>query len=176
VANMSKDVLLSPAERKAMAQGIIDPKTFKDYTTRGDYYFFMGSYPRAGMAYEIAAKLEPTNAIAKFAEAHAAFANGEFSFAAGKLRTALKMEPNWGLFNFRLEEFFGNRKDMDNRIGDLEHLVAMRPEDGNAKLLLGYVYYFDGRYGEAVKLLSQVANQPEFQVADGLLKLARLQS
>ena len=104
------------------------------------------------------------------------FANGEFQYAARLLHEALQMEPNWGLFNFRLEEFYGDRKDMDKRVADLDHLVQLRPELKDLKLLLAYVYYFDGRYGDAAQLLAEISSSPDYQVAENLLRLARLQT
>jgi len=176
VANLTTDVLLSATERRAIAEAVMNPKSYQDYMNRGDYYFFMGAYVRANQSYAAAAKLEPQNAVALFAEAHAAFANAEFSYAALKLKEALRMQPNWGLFNFRLEEFFGSRKDMDKRVQDLEHLIELRPGDSDARLLLGYVCYFDGRYNDAAQLLGQACVSPNYQMAEHLLKLARLQS
>jgi len=176
VAEMSTDVLMTSAERKAIAEAILNPKTFKDYMSRGDYYFFMGNYARGAVAFETAARLEPRNFIPKFAAVHAAFANGEFQYAARMLREALQVEPNWGLFNFRLEEFYGDRKDMDRRVADLDHLVQLRGELKDLKLLLAYVYYFDGRYGEAAGLLAELSTLPDYQVAENLLRLARLQT
>ena len=177
VAQMSKDVLLTPDERKGILDAVLDPQGYEDYMTRGDFYFFMGDYSKASLAYETAAKLQPENAIPKFAVAHAGFANGEFGFAARRLREGLQMEPNWGLFNFSIEEFFGDRHDLDKRLRDLEHLVKLEPDNTNARMLLGYVHYFDGHYGKAAELLADVVREsPTNQAADALLKLAQLQS
>jgi len=143
---------------------------------RGDFYFFMGSYTKADEAYGTAAGLEPDNVIPKFAECHAAFANGEYSFATKKLKEGLLGEPNIGLYNFRLEEFYSDRKDLDRRLRDLEHLAQLRSDDLDKRFLLAYIYYFDGRYKEAAGLLSRLlAAEPDFEMASHLLKLARLQ-
>lgn len=177
VSSMSTDVLLSSKERLELVNGMLKPKTFHDYMNLGDFHFFMGNYSRAAESYAAAALLEPDEVIAKITEVHAAFANGEFSFAARRLREVLEAEPNLGLFNFRIEEFFGNRRDMDKRLTDLEHLTQLNPGNTRARMLLGYVYYFDGRFADASEVLAGVVKtSPEYQVADGLLKLARLQS
>lgn len=176
VAEMSADVLLTAAERKIILKSISAPKSYADYMGRGDFYFFLGNYSRASEAYDTAARIKPDEAVVKFAQVHVAFASGEFSYAVRKLRQALKAEPNWGLFNFRIEEFFGDRADLDKRIQDLEHLVKIEPKDVDAKFLLGYVYYFEGRYTESAKLLGEaVKGKPENQVADKLLTFAQLQ-
>lgn len=176
VARMSTDVLLTKEQRQAIVDSIIEPDSVEDLMTRGDFYFFMGSYTEAAKAYGQAADMEPQNPIAKFAVVHAALASGEFSFAARRLQQALEMEPNWGLYNFRIEEFFGDRKDLNKRITDLEHLVQLDPDNAATRLLLGYVYYFDGQYDQATSMLSDVITaEPTNQAAASLLKLSRLQ-
>lgn len=177
VAGVGVEGPLTPEARVKFVKTTRRPSAYEDYMGRGDFYFFMGNYAVASQAYTQAAKLEPDNVIVKFALVHTAFASGEFNYAARRLREALAKEPNWGLFNFRLEEFFGERHDMDKRVRDLEHLIELRPAEVGNKLLLGYVYYFDGRFGEAAKLLGKVAREsPDYQAAGQLLKLAQLQS
>jgi len=168
---------LTQEERKALVEAVKNPRTFQDYMNRGDFNFFLGSYTKAAEAYASAAGLEPDDVIPKFAECHAAFANGEYSYATKKLKEGLLLEPNIGLYNFRLEEFYGDRKDLDRRLRDLEHLVQLRSDDLNKRFLLAYIYYFDGRYKDAAGLLSRLlAAEPDFEMAGNLLKLARLQS
>ncbi len=170
-------VELTPAEHQTLVNAVLDPKTFDAYLTRGDFNFFMGNYARASDAYQTAVGLKPDSAIARFDQGHAAFANGEYDFAALTLRQALALDPNWGLADFRLAELFGNRQDLDQRILDLEHLNLLRHDNPAAQFLLAYVYYFDGRYEAAARLFAKVnAESPDYKVADPLLKLARLQS
>ena len=168
---------MSLEERKALVEAVKDPQTYQDHMNRGDFYFFMGSYTRAAEAYAAAALLEPDKVVAKFAECHAAFANGEYSYATKKLKEGLLGEPRIGVYNFRLEEFYGDRKDLDRRLRDLEHLAQLRSDDLDKRFLLAYIYYFDGRYKDAAGLLSRVlAAEPDFDMARELLKLARMQS
>ncbi|MBN2582306.1 MAG: hypothetical protein JXL80_04500 [Planctomycetes bacterium] len=174
---LTNHIELSLEERKALVESITNPQRVEDYMNRGDFYFFMGSYPMAAEAYAKAARMDPGNAVAKFAESHAAFANGEYLYAAKKLREGLELEPDFGLYNFRLEEFYSDRADLDRRLRDLEHLTKLRPDDVEKQFLLGYVYYFDGRYTESANILLQVLTaSPQYDVARNLLKLARLQS
>jgi tetratricopeptide (TPR) repeat protein len=170
-------VEVTPAERQPLIDAVLSPKTFEDYLTCGDFNFFMGNYARASDAYQNAVTLKPDSAIARFDQGHAAFANGEYDFAALNLRQALTMEPNWGLADFRLAELFGKRHDLDAQILGLEHLNTLRHDNPAAQFLLAYVYYFDGRYDAAAQLLAKlIAESPDYKFADPLLKLARLQS
>jgi tetratricopeptide (TPR) repeat protein len=174
---LTTSIALTREERAALVESITHPKTVEDYMHRGDFYFFMGSYPIAAEAYGRAVQMAPDNAIAKFAESHAAFANGEYAYAAKRLKEALAIEPDIGLYNFRLEEFYGDRSQLDRRLRDLEHMTKLRPNDMQQQFLLGYVYYFDGRYTESANTLLQVLTaSPDYDVARNLLKLARLQS
>jgi tetratricopeptide (TPR) repeat protein len=176
-ARLAPPAELTPQERQALVSAVLEPTTFDDYMHRGDYMFFVGNYSRASDAYGEAALMKPDSAVALFSQVHASFANGEYGLAAKMLKEALKLEPNWGLFNFRLVEFFGERRDFDKRVRDLEHLNEINRDDKDKELLLGYIYYFDGRYAEAARVLSKVVTpeDPDFQVANQLLKLARLQ-
>lgn len=176
-SSATAQVELTPAERQALIEAVLTPKTFDDYLTSGDFNFFMGNYSRASDAYQNAVTIKPDSAIALFDQGHAAFANGEYDFAALTLRKALTLEPNWGLANFRLSELFSNRQDLDQRILDLEHLNTLRHDNPAVQFLLAYVYYFDGRYEAAAQLFAKLeAESPDDKVADPLLKLARLQS
>lgn len=177
VAGMNSRVLLTLTERKQLVDSMLHPATSKDYLTLGDFQFFMGNYSQATQAYEKASQLSPENLLIRFAEVHAAFANGEFPLAARRLKEGLAAEPNLGLYNFRVEEFFGNRLDMERRLRDLEHLNTLEPSNLDYKLLLAYIYYFDGRYIDAAGLMEDVVGGPEeYHVAAPLLKLARIQS
>lgn len=167
---------LSADERAKLAEAVLRPQSYEDFMSRGDFYFFMGNYPRASEAYSQAARQKPDDVIATFAQGHAALASAEYSYASQLLSRALAQEENWGLYNFRLEEFFGNRRELDLRIADLEHLIKIRSSTPGIKLLLGYVYYFDGRYVDAANLLAEVVEGPGgVKAVEPLLRLARLQ-
>ena len=69
------------------------------------------------------------------------------------------------------------RLDMERRLRDLEHLSTLEPENLDNRLLLAYIYYFDGRYLDAAGLMEEIVKGPEeYHVAAPLLKLARIQS
>jgi tetratricopeptide (TPR) repeat protein len=136
----------------------------------------MGDYAVAGEAYRAAHKLKADDPFALFAMAHAGFANGEYKPAIKCLGMALAKEPNWGLYEFRIQEFYGDTEDYQRHLKDLERQVQLRPKMADMKFLLAYVYYFSGRYADAVDLLSEVLQlDPNFAGANYFLRLARLQ-
>jgi len=150
--------------------------TFEDQMRLGDYRFFMGDYAVAGEAYRAAHKLKPDDPFALFSMANAAYANGEYKPAVKYIGMGLAKEPNWGLYEFRMQEFYGDAVEAKRHMRDLERQVQLRPKAADMKFLLAYVYYFSGRYADAVDLLSEVLQlDPNYAGANYFLRLARLQ-
>jgi len=150
--------------------------TYDDQMRLGDYRFFMGDYAVAGEAYRAAHKLKLNDPFALFAMAHAAYANGEYRSAVKDIGMALGFEPNWGLYEFRIQEFYGDRGEFKRHLKDLERQVQLRPKAADMRFLLAYVYYFSGRYSDAADMLSEVLQlDPNFAGANYFLRLARLQ-
>ena len=168
---------LSPEAREQLVNALREgPATYQDYMRIGDFRFFMGDFQLAGESYRAAHKAKPKDAFALFAMTHAAFANSEYRQAVRYLEEALAIEPNWGLYDFRLQEFYGDAKEFERQLKNLERQVELRPQSADAKFLLAYVYYFSGRYADAGDLLAQVLRlEPAFKKADYFLRLAKLQ-
>jgi tetratricopeptide (TPR) repeat protein len=168
---------LSPEAREQLIDALRKgPQTYQDYMRIGDFRFFMGDFTAAAESYRAAHKARPQDAFALFAMTHAAFANGEYRQAVRYLEEALAIEPNWGLYEFRIREFFGDTKEFDRELANLQRQVQLRPQSADLKFLLAYVYYFSGRYSDAGDLLAQVLRlEPGFRKADYFLRLAKLQ-
>ena len=172
-----EEAALSPEARSRLVTILqAGPSTYQDYMRLGDFRFFMGDFTRAGEAYRAAHKAKPEDAFAVFAQCHAAFANGEYRVAAGYLRSAMAAEPNWGLYDFHLQEFYGEIDDYRRQVKELQRQVEVRPNQAETRFLLAYIYYFSGRYADAADLLSELVRQdPKFTEANYFLRLARLQ-
>jgi len=168
---------LDPAERQHLIAVLrTSPETFEDYMRLGDFHFFMGDYTQASETYRAAHKERPQDAIPVFAMAHASFADGEYALAAGYLKQGFAIEPGWGLYEFRIKEFYGDTKDLQDQVKNLERSISLRASDADSRFLLGYIYYFSGRYADAAGQLSDVLRlKPDFERADYLLRLARIQ-
>ena len=151
-------------------------ESYEDHMRLGDFRFFMGEFSRADVEYRAAHKARPEDPFALFALVHAAIANGEYRSAIRYLEKAFALEPAWGLYEFRLQEFYGDEKEYRRQVADLERLVELKPTTANTRFLLAYVYYFSGRYADAADELAEVLHlQPDFEHADQFLRLARLQ-
>jgi len=168
---------LTPEERAELAQTLREgPDSYQDHMRLGDFRFFMGEFTRAGEAYRHAHKASPEDPYALFALVHASFANGEFRQAGRYLEKALAIEPDWALFEFRLQEFYGDIEEYERHLANLERQVDLRSKSPRLKFLLAYVYYFSGRFADATDLLAAVLRlEPGFERADYFLRLARLQ-
>jgi tetratricopeptide (TPR) repeat protein len=150
--------------------------SFEDQMRLGDFRFFMGDFTQAEECFRAAHKARPKDAFSLFALAHAAYANSEYKQALRYLEDALALEPNWGLYEFRLQEFYGDPGEYERHLKDLERQVQLRPRAADMKFLLAYVYYFSGRYADAADLLGEVVRlDPNLEKANYFLRLARLQ-
>jgi tetratricopeptide (TPR) repeat protein len=150
--------------------------TYEDYMRLGDFRFFMGDFTAAGESYRAAHKAKPDNPFALFAMTHAAFANSEYRQAVRYLEEALAIEPNWGLYEFRLQEFYGDAQEFERQLKNLERQAELRSQSADLKFLLAYIYYFSGRYSDAGDVLAQVLRlEPAFKKADYFLRLSKLQ-
>jgi tetratricopeptide (TPR) repeat protein len=172
-----EEIPLTREEREHLIEMLqTGAKTYEEHMQLGDFRFFMGDFTLAAEEYRAATKADPDDPFALFALVHASFASGEYRTAGRYLARALAREPNWGLYEFRLQEFYGNREEYRRHVADLERLVQLRPDSADMKFLLAYVYYFSGRYADSADLLAEVLRlQPDFQYADHFLRLARLQ-
>jgi len=172
-----EEPVMSHEERRRLAEALREgPESYDDLMRIGDFRFFMGDFTLAGEAYRAAHKRKPEDAFALFMLVHACHANGEHQQAIRYLKAALAIEPNWGLYEFRLQEFYGDRSEYEQHLKRVERLVELRPENEDMKFLLAYVYYYSGRYSDAARLLSEIVRtEPDFAQAGYFLRLARLQ-
>ena len=168
---------LSPEDRAKLIVALRSgPTTYEDYMRLGDFRFFMGDFTQASESYRAAHKARPEDAFALFALTHACFANGEYRQAVRYLEAALALQPNWGLYEFRLQEFYGDPDEYQRQLKDLQRMVELRTQSADMKFLLAYIYYFSGRFADATDLLAAcLRDDPKFQEANYFLRLARLQ-
>ena len=168
---------LSPEDRARLITVLqTGAESYEDHMRLGDFRFFMGEFSQADEEYRAAHKARPEDPFSLFALVHAAFANGEYRSAIRYLEKAFALEPAWGLYEFRLQEFYGDEGEYRRQVADLERLIELRPTVADTRFLLAYVYYFSGRYADAADELIEVLRlRPDFARADQFLRLARLQ-
>ena len=127
------------------------PTTYEDFMRLGDFRFFMGDFAQASESYRCT-QGRPDDPFALFAMTHACFANGEYRQAVRYLEAALAIQPNWGLYEFRIQEFYGDPGEFQHQLKDLQRMVELRTHAADMKFLLAYIYYFSGRFADATDL------------------------
>ncbi|MFG0317230.1 MAG: hypothetical protein ACF8XB_08160 [Planctomycetota bacterium JB042] len=110
----------------------------------GAQLFLDGLYAEATDAFRRAMLAAPDNAIPKFAMANGLFALGEYGYAAFLLRRGVEIVPTWPSAGPDLRELYGDEDDLLEHQIALEVTVESLPNDGELRLLAGYVAFFTG--------------------------------
>jgi len=154
--------LAHEAAEKAAGESPGDAKRRRrdELLDRADAQFVLGLYPGAALLYQKAMKLDDTDAVARFAVAHALFALGSYRVAGENVRVGLDRYPEWGLVDLELPKFYKRRETFEEKLGELEAAVRSRPDDADVRLLLGYCYYFSGRRDAALREFERLAAAP----------------
>jgi len=153
------------AQRRAERDALLD---------RADQRFVRGLYPQAALLYQKAMKLEQDDSIARLAVAHSLFALGLFKTAGQNVRRGLDKFPEWGLVDLDLRTFYQRPEQFAAKLNALREYLAAHPRDDDARLLLGYCFYFSGRRTEGLKLFKGLAARPGGDKhAELFVKLAR---
>jgi hypothetical protein len=126
----------------------------------GDRKFVLGLYPQAALLYQKAMSLDETDALARFAVSHCLFALGVYKTAGRNVRRGLDRFPDWGLVSLDLTKFYRNDATFLEQLLKLRRYVAEHPEDLDARLLLGYCYYFSGKREAALDRFRALADLP----------------
>lgn len=149
----------APAIQPAAAGGgkELAPRTLADkYLELGDFYFRAGRYDEAADAYARARTYAPNDAGLHLVLADAAFADGDYHFAAHLLGEALRLDPNLATVKFDKRTLYGNPADFDAQMASLDRYLADKPYDAMAHLVRGYNLLFSDRPLTAVAAFRRV--------------------
>jgi hypothetical protein len=127
---------------------------------KGDQLFVRGLYPAAALHYQKALKYDRTDAVSRFAVAHALFALGVYKTAGQNLRVGLDAFPDWGLVDLDLRKFYKNPNTFKHKLRDLRQHVFEKPDDTDARLLYAYVLFFAGERDQAFVEFLRLVEQP----------------
>ena len=122
----------------------------------GARLFQEGDYPGAAEAFRMAVLAEKTNAVPKFAMAHALFALGEYEYAAFMIRRGMEILPSWPSVGADMRDLYGNPDDLMEQMIALQIYREAHPESADAAMLLGYMSFFSGDLDEAETQFSGV--------------------
>lgn len=108
------------------------------YVELGDFYFKAGRFAEALDAYNRARGYAPSDASVHFLAADAAFATGDYPYAAYLIAEALRLDPGMAGVDVDKRLFYGDPKQFEDQMAQLESYLAAKPYDAQAHLVRGY--------------------------------------
>jgi len=128
----------------------------KKYVELGDFYFKAGRFDDAEDAYARARTYAPDDASVHFVLADAAFATGDYPFAAFLIGEALRLDPSLVSADTDKRLFYGDPKVFDEQMATLDKYLTEKPYDASAHLVRGYNLRFAGKPTAAVAAFRRV--------------------
>jgi hypothetical protein len=147
-----------------------------EYLAQGDKAFREARYNDAVLSYSRAVESAPDDGVLHLVFSDALFAAGEYHFAASAFKRALELDPK--LLNTVVDKhgFYGDPKDFDRQLTQLERFVETHYADDDARLVLAANYVFAGRSAQAVEFLASASSASVRDSSAGQLVLARAQA
>ena len=115
------------------------------YVELGDFYFRGGRYDEAADAYARARTYAPADAGVHLVLADASFATGDYHFAAFLIKEALRLDPALAAVKFDKRTLYGDAKQFEAQMLELDRYLAEHPFDAMAHLVQGYNLLFSDR-------------------------------
>ena len=118
--------------------------------------FRAGRYSDASDLVDHATQLDPHNGMLRLFASQANFAAGNFRVAATELKLATQMlaPSQWNFFGKNFRSFYG-KNDYVKQTRELTQYVKRRPDDYQAKVLLGYHLGISGHRSAATRLFHE---------------------
>ncbi|MBL9077890.1 MAG: tetratricopeptide repeat protein [Planctomycetes bacterium] len=156
---------LAPAERALPADDLA-----AKYAELARFYFEAGRFADAAEAYGRARSYSPDDGALHFECADAAFANGDYHYAAFLIAEALRLDPKLAGATVDKREFYGDTALFDRQMEDLDRYLAGKPFDAAAHLVRGYNLRFTGDAAAAEAAFRRVLEiTPEHRAAQTFL-------
>ena len=125
----------------------------------GTRLFHDGDYQQAANLFGRAAAADPRNADARLAYGMAEFALGDYRLAAAAIRQGVQNSPEVVNTAMDLRDNYGKVSDFDQQFERLAQRVESEPGDGDAMLVLGFVYHFVGDRTDSEQVFQQIKDQ-----------------
>ncbi|MCA8975993.1 MAG: tetratricopeptide repeat protein [Planctomycetes bacterium] len=126
------------------------------YLDLGDFYFKAGRFSDAADAYARARTYAPDDAALHFVLADAAFAIGDYHFAAFLIAEGLRLDPGLASAKADKRDFYGDAKLFDEHMAALDSYLEDKPYDASAHLIRGYNLCFSERSAAAIVAFQRV--------------------
>jgi hypothetical protein len=158
---MIPPIVEPPARNAAPRPRNRDTTRAKELTELGDRLFRAGNLIRATERYEQAIRSNPDRAEPRVRLAHIAVVRGKYQDAANKLREAQTAEPGWLANPGDLQGVFPEPAEFDRQVANLEAHLQARPDDRDAWLVLGSLWYLSGRTQKASDIFLRLSDRRE---------------
>jgi len=131
------------------------------YFALGEARLSIGDYSGAVEALQLAVGAEPESPVPKLALAAAAAAYGDYRMGAHALRRGLRATPDWNAIEVDFADVFGAKTRREQVLAGLGAAVDRHPEDPDARLLLAFCHFAEGRPAEAENVLERPEGEAE---------------
>jgi len=171
---------MSQEQIHARARRIMGPHTDYETFSQAKYtqlyraaegHLNIGRFHQAADAYTLAAIYNPDDPLCYAGRGHALFAAGEYISSALFLIRAIEIDPEYVNTQIDLVELLGDAQDLNKKIAELNKWLQKSNAPGLG-FLLGYVYYREGRFNEAKKVMDVVSREMPQSRAAVALKMA----
>lgn len=144
------------------------------YTELGDFYFRANRFPDAAEAYGKARGYAPDDAPLHFVLADAAFASGDYHYAAFLIGEGLRIDPSLATANTDKRAFYGEPQTFAAQMRSLDGYLARKPYDAHGHLVRGYNLRFSGDRAGAEAAFARVLEiEPDNRPARTFLSALR---
>jgi tetratricopeptide (TPR) repeat protein len=145
-----------PVAEVAAAPAAAGSDLASKYLQLGDFYFKAGRFTEAQDAYARARTYAPDDAALHFVLADAAFAVGDYHFAAFLIAEALRLDPTLAAAKIDKRDFYGERTLFDEHMAALDKHLEADPYDASAHLVRAYNLCFTDRAAAAIVAFERV--------------------
>lgn len=128
----------------------------KKYVELGDFYFAGGRFTEALDAYNRARGYAPQDASVHFLAADAAFATGDYPYAAYLITEAVRLDPAIVGADTDKRLYYGSPKSFEDQMAQLDTYLTDKPYDAQAQLVRAYNLRFSDRPTAALAAFRRV--------------------
>jgi tetratricopeptide (TPR) repeat protein len=151
----------------------IDPGKTSQLVTIGDRLFRAKNLKRAEERYEQAARSDPGAAAPRVRLAQVAVLRGRYSDAAERLREAVDVQPDWLAHAPDIQTVYGEPREFNRAIAQLESHLLLEPGDRDAWLVLGAQLYLSGQTRRAADIFTRLTDRKPDAALDAFLDATR---
>lgn len=146
--------LANPVKKNPVAT-----EAYRAEVHRGLEQFRRADYRAARKFLENAAAMQPELPLAHLFLGHAYTALNHYGPAVMHIRQAMDAFPKWAAVPFNWETIYRDEAEFMLQFDLLRQYAETNPENLDTKFLLGYTYYFNGEFDEALPLFTQVVEK-----------------